>query len=322
VKARYLWTIFFGVIIAIFLALIIDRVIGGGTPATPPIAKDSDAPQSEILEANELISPAIFSGVAEVEGLLQLTGTGAPNASLSIVDGITRLRQIRVDNEGVWRMNVDVNNDTMMELRLQMFSPDGIEIAADNSVFRVPFPAQFLPKPSKVTGERLSETLNVPALILLTAPGGASQLIQSPFGGVPSDKGLTLGPIDYDDSGGVVLSGRSTEPGRIRIYLNEVAIGEISVEPSGRWTYIGGEALPVGSYDISAELIRDGQAISRVTVPFQRLSPSQAQSPDETFVKFEPLRWQLRRALLGGGAQYTVIFAPDGSTALPVPQAN
>jgi len=30
----------------------------------------------------------------------------------------------------------------------------------------------------------------------------------------------------------------------------------------------------------------------------------------QIFVKFEDNRWQVRRPLLGGGAQYTAIFAP------------
>ena len=48
-----------------------------------------------------------------------------------------------------------------------------------------------------------------------------------------------MGSIDYDESGGVIFSGTSELQGRIRVFANNTAIGEQSVDASGRWFYRG-----------------------------------------------------------------------------------
>ena len=128
-----------------------------------------------------------------------------------------------------------------------------------------------------------------------------------------------MGPIDYDDSGGVIFSGTTEEEGRVRIFAGPQQIGETRVGAGGRWNFIAGNMLPLGEYEIAAELIKTDGIKARVSVPFERLAPSRSKEvsivPD---VRFEPFRWQVRRPLLGGGAQYTAICAPQEADALIV----
>ena len=130
-----------------------------------------------------------------------------------------------------------------------------------------------------------------------------------------------MGPIDYDDSGGVILSGTTASEGRVRIYAGGEAFGETRVGAGGRWNFIAGNLLPRGEYPISAELIGADGIQARVSVPFELLPPSQDEAKtasDLPEVKYEPFRWQVRRVLLGGGHQTTTIFAPIEAKALIV----
>jgi len=42
-----------------------------------------------------------------------------------------------------------------------------------------------------------------------------------------------MGPIDFDDTGGVIFSGVTSEGGRVRLYANESAIGGPTCERLG-----------------------------------------------------------------------------------------
>jgi hypothetical protein len=70
--------------------------------------------------------------------------------------------------------------------------------------------------------------------------------------------------------------------------------------------------MPLGEYEVRAELL-DGVGNPVVSVPFERLAPMpQSESDDGSLsVSFSSYRWQIRRSLIGGGAQSTVIFAPE-----------
>jgi len=152
-------------------------------------------------------------------------------------------------------------------------------------------------------------------------PGGPSRIVQSPFGGSPTSGPLTMGPIDYDDSGGVILSGTTEAEGRVRIYAGGEAFGETRVGAGGRWNFIAGNLLPRGEYPLSAELIDSQGVKARVSVPFALLPPSESDAQSTSSlpeVKYEPFRWQVRRTLIGGGHQTTAIFAPIEAEALIV----
>jgi len=206
-------------------------------------------------------------------------------------------------------LDVEADPDAIMVIEIVMFVEGGLNVRGDETVFRIPVPTQ---------NNDEDTTANRAALIMVTAPGGPTRIVQTPFGGSPTDGPLTMGPIDYDDSGGVIFSGTTEEEGRIRIYAGPQRIGETRVGAGGRWNFIIG-SLPMGEYEIAAELIKSDGIKARVSVPFERLAPSRNSEasivPD---VRFEPFRWQVRRSLLGGGAQYTAIFAPQEAAALIV----
>ena len=246
---------------------------------------------------------------SEGETALRLSGIAEPGAVVSLLDRGETVQQVRVTPQGVWSAVIDVT-DPGMAIEAILFEGSGSdgEVSTDTAVtsirgietiFRIEQP-----------GEAYAAQ---PALIMVGVPGAPTRLIQSPFSGLPTEGPLSISVIDYDDNGGVIISGVSEQAGRVRLYASNAAIGETRVGADGRWTYIASSVMPVGEYIIRAELLTDGQSNPVVAVPFERLSPLPETGSDDgaLSVSFSSFRWQIRRSLVGGGTQSAVIFAPE-----------
>jgi len=310
-KSRLFWMIATGLALALLLLLAVQAT--SFLSRTPGLSEDRPKPAITETTVDTGISPVIFRTVTEYgtssDKQLRLNGTSEPEAVLILLNRNERLRQLKADEEGNWSVDVRVEPVEAMVLEIVMFVEGGLNVRGDETVFRVPVPS------SETTDEDVEPK---PALIMVTAPGGPTRIIQTPFGGSPTDGPLTMGPIDYDDSGGVIFSGTTEEEGRVRIFAGTQQIGETRVGAGGRWNFIAG-SMPLGEYEIAAELIKTDGVKARVSVLFERLPPSQNSEtsiiPD---IRYDPFRWQVRRQLLGGGAQYTAIFAPQEAEALIV----
>jgi|GEM_PF-2454254 len=304
----------FIVALAIALVSMIIVLNFGGNPqknAQQATALNLQAGNPQATDFNKTFMPASFKSIFEAGDMLMLSGIAEPNTTISILDTETALRQVKVGQDGRWATELSIVPDEIMELSLSMFLETGAKIVSDETAYRVPLPL--------IAADQI-EITSPPALLLITSSGGVSRIYQSPFGAAPSSGPLILGPVDYDDLGGVIFSGSSDVPGRVRIYVDGNAIGDTRVAANGRWYYIRADTLAVGEYDIAAELTPIDSAPFRITVPFERLSPTLAKSANDSFVKFEPKRWQMRRGLRGGGGQYTVILSPDDIIPLAVPR--
>jgi hypothetical protein len=263
------------------------------------------------------LTPVTFTRVSEIDGedrpVLQLSGLAQPSSVVALLDRGERVLQVRTTAQGVWSARLDVTGPGMaVEAILfdgQTDDPDtdiAFEQALDTMTSIRGVQTIFRIKRPNEDGAEES------ALIMISAPGAPTRLVQSPFNGLPSNGPLAIGAIDYDDKGGVIFSGVSEVEGRIRLYVANAAIGETRVGPDGRWTYIASSVMPLGEYEIRAELM-GGEGNPVVSVPFERLPPMpQSESDDGSLsVSFSSYRWQIRRSLVGGGTQSTVIFAPE-----------
>lgn len=261
------------------------------------------------------LTPVTFTRVSEIEidgrTVLQLSGLSEPSSVVALLDRGDRLLQVRATPQGVWSARLDVTGPGMAVEAILFDAQSG---AADTEV------DENLEAMTSIRGVETIFRIHRPddgdgtesALIMISTPGAATRLIQSPFKGLPSNGPLAIGAIDYDDKGGVIFSGVSEVEGRVRLYVANAAIGETRVGPDGRWTYIASSVMPLGEYEVRAELL-DGVGNPVVSVPFERLPPlPQSDSDDGSLsVNFSSYRWQIRRSLVGGGMQSTVIFAPE-----------
>lgn len=310
-RKRSIWVVIAGLALAVILFLAIQ--ISGALGPNP-----DETPTDPVLQGAERIGirPASFRQISEFSETggqrLRVSGEAEPGGVVVLTDRGERLRQVRANELGQWGLTLDVG-DAPMALEAQLYVREGAPgLRSEETVFRLPVPS----------GEDVA-TANfiTPALIMVTAPGSPSRIIQSPFGGTPTSGPLSLSVIDYDDAGGVIITGTSSVPGRIRLYAQDNVIGETGIGVGGRWNYIAGRMLPRGEWEIRVELIPAIGApdapleTASVSVPFALLPPlrSQDDASGALSVNFQPLYWQVRRTLLGGGGQSTVVFSPDAA---------
>jgi len=79
-----------------------------------------------------------------------------------------------------------------------------------------------------------------------------------------------LSVIDYDYQGGVIITGTSSVPGRVRFSAQNAVIGETGIGVGGRWNFIAGRLLPrIRVINIRAELIPASGALN---APEDRIS--------------------------------------------------
>ena len=252
------------------------------------------------------ITPVSFDNITEFTTdkgrKIRLSGSAQPQAILTLQNRGARLRQIKSDDNGNWGVTLDVDRQAMAIEAVLFMDDPAIEMRSDDVIFRIPVP-NYAPS--------LDRDTRPPALLIKCSPGQATKIIQSPFQGSNTGKGFKLLALDYDGSGGVIFSGQAPNSGRVRLYLGDSAIGETGVQSDGFWQFTAAQILPLGSYDIWAELIRPDVERLRIGTGFERLPPLSQSSSDEgaLSVHFGPVFWQIRRSLIGGGTQSTAIFA-------------
>lgn len=295
--------------------LVLAFILFVGVSLSGRWAPSSGTPEDTVAPVAASLTPVTFTRVSEIEidgrTVLQLSGLAEPSSIVVLLDRGDRLLQIRATPQGVWSARLDITGPGMaveailFDASSNPTEPEAAEtldamtsIRGVETIFRIH-------RPNDEEGTESS-------LIMISAPGAPTRLVQSPFNGLPSNGPLAIGAVDYDDKGGVIFSGVSEVEGRVRLYVANAAIGETRVGLDGRWTYIASSVMPLGEYEVRAELL-DGVGNPVVSVPFERLPPMPPSGSDDgsLSVNFSSYRWQIRRSLVGGGTQSTVIFAPE-----------
>lgn len=319
---RYILIVGAALILAILLYALLDNS-ESNAPSKTAAQKISEAAAG----TPPGIEPASFQQIGEFRDggtqRLRLSGSAEAGAVVVITNKGERLRQIGVNDLGQWALTIDAEPGLMvLEAQLYM-EEDDPPIRSEETVFRLSVPDS---ENASETGLQINaETppatrYKTSALIMVTAPGSPSRVIQSPFGETPSAGPLNLSVIDYDYTGGIIITGTSSVPGRVRFYAQDTVIGETGIGVGGRWNFIAGSLLPRAKIILRAELIPaqgvpNAPAIpSRISIPFNFIPPLKEEDTDGSgalSVNIEAQQWQIRRTLIGGGGQSTVVFSPD-----------
>lgn len=281
---------------------------GNQTEATP----EAESVQTSENGEASAVKPALFKNISETSGMLRLSGTGEDDATLSILSGGVVTQQTKIDENGRWSIVVPTFGAESQMIEMVLSLPSGENIRGEETLFRIPHPPTEAATDTDNDIEPPTAPFQKPPLILVTTPGSPSTLIQTPFGTTPTVGPLSLGPVDYDNSGGAVFRGTSERAGRVRLSVQGGGvIGDAPVLDDGQWFFMVSDTLPVGRYNMSVTLMSPNEDDVVLTVPFERLSPRRAKEAEGFAVSalYGEKNWQVRRELLGGGAQYTVIFA-------------
>ncbi len=143
-----------------------------------------------------------------------------------------------------------------------------------------------------------------------------SKLLQIPesIGDVSSAKDLTVGSIDYDETGNIALTGRGKPGSTVRIYLRNQFIGAGKIDVDGNWTLLPELEIAPGTYELRVDQLNaDGDVVSRIEIPFLREAVENvmlAKGGVEIKAVVQPGNslWRIARRMYGDGTQYTLIY--------------
>lgn len=263
-----------------------------------------------------LYGPAQVSDM-KLDGIkVTLRGAAPSNAQIfvtsrkaNVIEVQTRagLEQVNVNN---WEVNWDLPALTspysVLAYRLRAELTDGVTAHSPEILTII--------REKKGTGNQFDA-------VMVCRPGAATIVMHSPFEPPTTPSGLRLLSIDYDDDGGVIVSGRSAQPGRIRVYVDGLAIGDTGLGEGGSWTIIAGRTLAGGTYPIEVHLLgAPGEILDRIAIPFTRRLPLKTSQSDENEFWSSANIWQYRYELPGGGIQHTVIYGQGAKILPPVTQ--
>jgi hypothetical protein len=142
------------------------------------------------------------------------------------------------------------------------------------------------------------------------APGATPEVLRT----------VALDSISYDDQGEVLLDGRATGGGVVRIYVNNAPVAEAVVNADGQWSSDLTDVVP-GVYQLRVDQVDEtGKVLSRIETPFQRenreaiASALAEQTQNASFgvaaITVQPgnTLWAIARDRYGEGVLYVSVF--------------
>ncbi|MDA0261956.1 MAG: Ig-like domain-containing protein [Proteobacteria bacterium] len=256
------------------------------------------------------VKPPSFDVVrVNPKGDAVIAGRADPGAEVTVRDAGTVVGKTTADKRGEW---VIVPEKPLAsgarQLSLQETTTTG-QIKDSKDVVVLLVPEQ--PRADGASG----------ALAVLTPrEGQGSRVLQAPA--APSTKAdsekdlsldLSLGVIDYDEKGRVVLSGKAPPGSEVRAIVDDKTVGSARADKAGDWQISPDKPVVSGQHAIRIEQVsKSGAILAKLSVPFSRATVRPGTLAPGTIV-VEPGNslWRIARMTYGEGTKYTLIFAAN-----------
>ncbi len=288
------------------------------------------APSFDVVRVNEL-GDAVIAGRAE------------PRSVVILYDGDREIGRVVADSRGEW---VYVSDRPLSpgqhEIGLLAQSGPQSRLSDQVVVLIAPEPRQDIAgRPSEGDAEREKPL----ALLVPRDEIGATTVLQSPpaadagqgaerpasgsgradiasSGIAPTAEGADSGSasgtgapvsidvVDYDESGRLIVSGRSAPETDVRLYLDNEYVGTARTGVDGSFQVQPADPVEPGVYALRVDEVSEAGAVTaRAETPFQRADEVTA-LPGYRRVVVQPGNslWRLARRVYGQGIQYTVIY--------------
>ena len=103
------------------------------------------------------------------------------------------------------------------------------------------------------------------------SPEKAEQPVLLPGSTAP----LVLEAVDYNDAGDILFSGRSGPGETVRVYVDNIHVGDALANQSGFWVFRGKGNIKPGLHTLRIDQVRvDGKVALRRELPFNRADPA------------------------------------------------
>lgn len=273
-----------------------------GDAAGPAPAEDSmsEAGEAETAPAAEAQAPepeAPTFDIVRVErdGQTVAAGRAKPGSKIRLIDNGTVIAEAEADSRGEWVIVLDEPLETGdRQLRLEAELPDGTLLNSE-----------------QVVSISVPVDPNAEALVVLQKPDEPSRILQG-TGVVAEGGALTLDTVDYGEGGAVIFSGRAPADANVRIYVDNVAMGDAKADAKGRWVVTATSPIEPGVHELRVDqLDAQGLVLARLEAPFERATPEEvALVLQDGKVVIQPGNnlWTIAQRLYGSGYQYTVIY--------------
>jgi LysM repeat protein len=131
---------------------------------------------------------------------------------------------------------------------------------------------------------------------------------------------LRLQTVDYDENGRSIFQGTASggdlTDASVRLFIQDVFLGETSIGDDGMWKIIPKDNIDPGTHQLTIILYKNGDEVKTITLPFTRediqnnTALKQAIEKSETRIVVQPGNslWRIARRELGSGFLYTVIY--------------
>lgn len=263
-------------------------------PARPAVTEP--APRVE-TSAPQPIAPGFDIVRVDPSGGVVMAGRAAPGAEVTIMDAGRPIGHVTADADGNWVFTPSTPvAPGARQLTLAERLPDGSERPGGAPV--------LLSVPAGAAA---------PALAVATAPDGAPRILAGPVLGPPGKLGL--GAVDYGEHGDMRLAGQAPPGARVRVYVDNRAVGTATAAPDGRWTLSPERPIAPGTHRLRVDQLgANDRIVARVEMPFLR-EPlgGEPLAPGATVVQPGNSLWVIAHRAYGSGTRYTVIFAANRS---------
>ena len=184
-KNRPLMLLLTGLGLALALWLLVNVLQSGAATDTPKPSIENTVPGT--INEDATIAPASILSVTQTGERYRLSGNGSAGGGLSLKAKEATLASTKIDKDGKWALGFTASSlAETTELDLVMATPDGRQIRSDQSLF-------IIANPHKTTTDEVEGNLLLSkSLILLSAPGAHSRVLQTPYENLPNKDGLVL----------------------------------------------------------------------------------------------------------------------------------
>ena len=267
-------------------------------PATPaPVASVAPAAPSAPTPAPQ--SPSFDIVRVNPQGAAVIAGRAAPDSDVTLQQNGQTIGRAKTDAQGQFVVLPDKPlAPGGQELTLSSRSPGQADVAGAAPVLVVVPPSQAP-----------SQTGQAPVAVLAPADAPA-RLLQG------TGTALALGVVDYDAKGAIRLSGTAAPGSKLRLYIDDAAVGAVTTNNDGSWAFTPSADVAAGNHRLRLDLLGpDGKVASRIETPFTRVPGSEMAMADGQTVVVQPgdSLWRIASRRYGHGTRYTEIFSANAS---------
>ncbi|WP_417724621.1 LysM peptidoglycan-binding domain-containing protein [Salipiger sp.] len=292
-------------------------------PAEQPAGEPSATGEPVAVASAD--TPSVSAGPDAATADTATTGNPAPEPA---APGASAADTRVADDPGADRTAPDVTAATETGSTAEASSPEATDAPATPDA---PAPEVVTAAPGPVAepapgGAPAVADATVPAPAPGSAPQAPAVLLSTETGvevmqpARPMPKvGVVIDAISYDDAGDVSLSGRGTDDGFVRIYLDNRALTVSRIAADGRWSALL-PSVQSGTYTLRVDQVNaTGKVTARAESPFLREDPerlaaaaSLAGSTEQpvSAVTIQPgnTLWAIARGRYGEGMAYVRIY--------------